>query len=81
MVSLCSELGEGPDVVERVLGEAAGEVATLARSVRRRTTDLVLIAARGSSDHAAIYAQCVLGARNGLDESRARLLVLTVTAL
>jgi len=65
-VSLHSELGEGPDVVERALGEAAEQVATLARSVRRRTIDLVLIAARGSSDHAAIYAQYVLGSRNGL---------------
>ena len=65
-MSLHSELGEGPDVVERVLGEAAGQVAMVARSVRRRTIDLVLIAARGSSDHAAIYAQYVLGSRNGL---------------
>jgi glutamine---fructose-6-phosphate transaminase (isomerizing) len=61
-----SELGEGPEVVERLLGEAAGQVRTVAHAVRGRTIDFVLIAARGTSDHAAIYAQYVLGSRNGL---------------
>jgi glucosamine--fructose-6-phosphate aminotransferase (isomerizing) len=61
-----SELGEGPDVVERVVNGAAEQVTALAHAVRGRTIDFVLIAARGTSDHAAIYAQYVLGSRNGL---------------
>lgn len=65
-MSMRSELGEGPDVVERLLKEAAPQVTTVAHAVRGRTVDLVLIAARGTSDHAAIYAQYVLGSRNGL---------------
>jgi len=65
-VSMRSELGEGPDVVERVVNGAADQVNALARAVRGRTIDFVLIAARGTSDHAAIYAKYVLGSRNGL---------------
>ena len=38
----------------------------VAAEVRRRGIGLVVIAARGTSDHAAVYAQYVLGARNGL---------------
>lgn len=61
-----TELGESPDVVARLLDRAVGPVSDVARLVRERDVDLVLIAARGTSDHAAIYAQYVLGARNGL---------------
>lgn len=65
-MTLRSELGEGPAIVERLLDEAAPQVHRLAQAVRARDVDLVLIAARGTSDHAAIYAQYVLGARNRL---------------
>ena len=41
-------------------------VAAVATEIRRRGIGLVVIAARGTSDHAAVYAQYVLGARNGL---------------
>ena len=61
-----SELGEAPDIVATLLERMAGPLADVARLVRERDVDLVLIAARGTSDHAAIYAQYVLGARNGL---------------
>jgi glucosamine--fructose-6-phosphate aminotransferase (isomerizing) len=64
-MSMRSELGESPDVVEALLEGAAGPIDAIARTVRERDVDLVLIAARGTSDHAAIYAQYVLGARNG----------------
>jgi len=59
-----TELAEGPDVIERLLNRAAGPVEAIARAMRDRPIDLVVIAARGTSDHAAIYAQYVLGARN-----------------
>ncbi len=65
-MSMRSELGESPDVVARLLDRAAGSIADVARVVRERDVDLVLIAARGTSDHAALYAQYVLGAVNGL---------------
>lgn len=61
-----TELGEGPDVIARLLDEGRGPVDAIARAVRARGIDLAVVAARGTSDHAAIYAQYVLGARNGL---------------
>jgi glutamine---fructose-6-phosphate transaminase (isomerizing) len=61
-----TELGEGPTTVERLLDGAMGPIDEVARAVRERRIDLVVIAARGTSDHAAIYAQYILGARNGL---------------
>jgi glucosamine--fructose-6-phosphate aminotransferase (isomerizing) len=61
-----SELAEAPAVVERLLATAPEPLASLAAEVTRREIDLVVIAARGTSDHAATYAQYVLGERNGL---------------
>jgi glucosamine--fructose-6-phosphate aminotransferase (isomerizing) len=65
-MTMRSELGESPAVVERLLGEGAGEVAAVAAAMRERQVDVAVVAARGTSDHAAIYAQYILGARNGL---------------
>jgi glutamine---fructose-6-phosphate transaminase (isomerizing) len=65
-MTMLSELREGPEIVERLLGQAVGPIEEVARAVRSRPIDLAVIAARGTSDHAAIYAQYILGARNGL---------------
>ena len=65
-MSTRSELVEAPDVVAGLLERAGPSVAGVAAAARDRDVDLVMIAARGTSDHAAIYAQYVLGARNGL---------------
>jgi glucosamine--fructose-6-phosphate aminotransferase (isomerizing) len=59
-----SELGEGPEVVERLLEHAVDQVEALARLVRDRGIEQLVIAARGTSDHAAVYGQYILGARN-----------------
>ena len=65
-MTMLSELREGPEIVDRLLREAVGQVEAVAQAVRSRRADLAVIAARGTSDHAAIYAQYILGARNGL---------------
>lgn len=65
-MSLRSEIGESPGVVERLLSSAVAPLAEVAAEVRRRGIDAVSIAARGTSDHAATYAQYVLGIRNEL---------------
>jgi len=65
-MSMRSELGESPALLERLLGAAVGQVEAVARAVREREIDLILIAARGTSDHAALYGQYILGARNEL---------------
>jgi glucosamine--fructose-6-phosphate aminotransferase (isomerizing) len=65
-VTLRSEIGESPAVVERLLVSAPPALRDLADRVRRRRIQAVFIAARGTSDHAATYAQYALGVRNEL---------------
>jgi glucosamine--fructose-6-phosphate aminotransferase (isomerizing) len=63
---LRAEIHEQPDVAARLLVTGPPVLDAVAAEVRRRGIGLVVIAARGTSDHAAVYAQYVLGARNGL---------------
>jgi glucosamine--fructose-6-phosphate aminotransferase (isomerizing) len=63
---LLTEIREQPEVAERLLLAAPPVLDAVAAEARRRGIELVVIAARGTSDHAAVYAQYVLGARNGL---------------
>jgi glucosamine--fructose-6-phosphate aminotransferase (isomerizing) len=65
-MTMRQELAESPAVVDGLLVSARAPLAHLAGEVRRRGTRFVLVAARGTSDHAATYAQYVLGARAGL---------------
>ncbi len=60
------ELGEEPEILERLITGAVGPVGALAQQVKARDIDLVVIAARGTSDHAALYGPYILGARNRL---------------
>ena len=65
-MTLRDEILEQPDVARRFLARAPDVVGPLAASIRAREVDHVVIAARGTSDHAAIYAQYVLGVRHAL---------------
>jgi glucosamine--fructose-6-phosphate aminotransferase (isomerizing) len=65
-MSLNDEIGAQPEIAERLLLEAPGQIEPIVSAVRDRGLTHVVIAARGSSDHAAIYAQYVLGALAGL---------------
>jgi glutamine---fructose-6-phosphate transaminase (isomerizing) len=60
------EIREQPDALARVLDENAGRVAKLARALRDRGEGDVMVAARGSSDNAARYAQYLFGERLGV---------------
>ena len=60
------EIGQIPGVVARILASAPHDLREVAAAVRRARPRFAVIAARGTSDHAAIYAQYVLGVRNGL---------------
>lgn len=60
-MSLTSEIHEQPSVIERLLVSASSGLRSVVRATRRAQADHVLIAARGSSDHAAVYAQYALG--------------------
>jgi glucosamine--fructose-6-phosphate aminotransferase (isomerizing) len=60
------EFAEQPDAVARLLSREAGRVQRLAAPLRRAGFRFVLIAARGTSDNAARYAQYLFGAAGGL---------------
>ena len=65
-MSLWSEIHEQPEVLERLLRTQADHVAAVAREIAARRPGWVLLAARGSSDNAGLYAQYLWGARNRL---------------
>jgi glucosamine--fructose-6-phosphate aminotransferase (isomerizing) len=65
-MSLASEIFEQPAVLERLLREQVTPAREMARSIRRQGVGWVFIAARGSSDNAALYAKYLWGSRNGL---------------
>ena len=60
------EIGEQPAVAERVLAGAAGPLREVAAAIRAADPAGVVVVARGSSDHAAVYAKYLLEARSGL---------------
>jgi len=64
-VSLADEIREQPDVLARMLDRVRA-IERVAAAVRERDVDHVVIAARGTSDHAAIYAQYLFGVRLGI---------------
>lgn len=63
---LQAEINEQPQAVERLLAGQSETTDRLAREIARQTVKYVLIAARGTSDNAARYAQYVFGAFNHL---------------
>ena len=63
-MTLRDEILEQPDVAARFLTRSRDVMGSLAEDLRAREVDHVVIAARGTSDHAAIYAQYVLGIRH-----------------
>lgn len=65
-MTLRDEILEQPAVAAAFLGRSAAPLRRLAETIAARDVDHVVIAARGTSDHAAIYAQYVLGIRHGL---------------
>ena len=66
-MGLIDEIREQPEVVARLLTDAAPEVAAFCEVVRAADPSHVVIAARGTSDHAAIYAQYALGVLAGMN--------------
>ena len=70
MSYLETEIHEQPTVLRRLLAREAENLQRLAEQFGGRF-DYVVIAARGSSDNAARYAQYLFGAQNGLPVSLA----------
>ncbi|HEY6056717.1 MAG TPA: SIS domain-containing protein [Candidatus Limnocylindrales bacterium] len=70
-VGMRDEILEQPDVARRLLADGRAEVDAIARALAGRAIDGVVIAARGTSDHAALYAKYLFGIRNRLPVAEA----------
>jgi len=65
-MGLRSEIFEQPEVLARLLNDRMVDVEAIAGAIRDRKVDFVLLAARGTSDNAALYAKYLWGAFNRL---------------
>jgi glucosamine--fructose-6-phosphate aminotransferase (isomerizing) len=65
------EIAEQPAAVAATLAQVAEPAALLTAAVRERALDRVVLVARGTSDHVALYARYLLEARCALSASLA----------
>jgi glucosamine--fructose-6-phosphate aminotransferase (isomerizing) len=65
-MGLIDEILEQPAAVQRLLDAAPTAFAPISAALRARRPRFAVIAARGTSDNAGIYAQYLLAIRNGL---------------
>ena len=63
---MLSEIQEQPAALQRTLSNTIDAVRQLALEAKQRDVDLVILAARGTSDHAALYAQYLFQYLNGI---------------
>jgi glutamine---fructose-6-phosphate transaminase (isomerizing) len=75
---MLQEIREQPAVVRRALAEAEEPARRIASQVLAHRVDLVVLAARGTSDHATLYAQYLLQYLNGILVALATPSVFTV---
>ncbi|MDQ3937092.1 MAG: SIS domain-containing protein [Chloroflexota bacterium] len=79
-MSLRDEILEQPDAARRLLERGTPVIERIAAAIRARPPRFALIAARGSSDHAALYAQYLFGVRNHLAVALATPSIFTLYA-
>ena len=63
---MAAEIAEQPQVLERLLRDGWPEIRQIAVAIRRRAPRYVVLAARGTSDHAALYAKYLIETVLGL---------------
>ncbi|MFG1809417.1 SIS domain-containing protein [Streptomyces sp. NPDC049040] len=63
---MAGEIAEQPEVLRRILDTAAPAIAVTARVIADRRPRFVLLSARGTSDHAALYAKYLIEVELGL---------------
>ncbi len=57
---MAAEIAEQPAVLQRILDESVRDVVAVAAAIRRADPRFVLLVARGTSDHAALYAKYLI---------------------
>lgn len=72
------EIHEQPEAVHQALEGAREVVRGIATEVAGRGVDLIVIAARGTSDHAALYAQYLFQYLNGIPVALATPSLMTI---
>ncbi len=65
-MSFRSEVFEQPEVFERLLASQADAAREIAETIRQRGIGWIFVAARGSSDNAALYGKYLWGSVNRL---------------
>lgn len=63
---MTAEIAEQPEMFARILAAGAARIRDVAAAVRAREPRFVLLVARGTSDHAALYAKYLIETRLGL---------------
>lgn len=78
MSIMLDEIREQPDVLTRTLTEERSKYARLANTLGGRDIDLIVMAARGSSDNAALFGRYLLEITTGIPVSLAAPSVYTL---
>lgn len=60
MTLMMKEIGSQPDVLEKILSQHLEKIKELCFRIRERGIKFMYIAARGTSDHAAVYAKYLM---------------------
>ncbi len=63
---MAAEIAEQPAVLDRLLADGLAEITEVAARIRRYAPRFVVLAARGTSDHAALYAKYLAEIRMGV---------------
>lgn len=72
------EIHEQPVAIRHALDGSLPVIKQVAEEVRRREIDLIVLVARGTSDHAALYAQYVFQYLNGIPVALATPSIVTL---
>src|SRR5437016_2178375 len=72
------EMAEQPGAIEDLLREEAASVERLCEEIRRREISLVYLAARGTSDHAAVFDKYLIEIETGIPVGLAAPSVVTL---
>ena len=75
---MAREIAEIPGVVERALDEGATDLDRVARAIAGRAPRFILIAARGTSDNAGVYARYLVETTLGIPVGLAAASVTTI---
>jgi glucosamine--fructose-6-phosphate aminotransferase (isomerizing) len=69
MSLMLEEIAQQPAVLEKTINEERAKYVTLGKHLRERDIDLIVLAARGSSDNAALFGRYLLEVTTGIPVS------------